>query len=173
MSVQVQARDRRHLVEWTTDLRLLDAAVFEWLVGEVFRRDGWRIEETGRQDGPDGNVDLRITKAGSTSIVQCKRWASYLIGVDAIRVFAGTLMREGLSGSSGIFVTLSDFTEQARAEARRIGLTLIDKYDLYARFETVRGAEPCPTCGAPMLLDRSTRGWWFRCVAEAAQVSGI
>ncbi len=58
-TARVQARDRRHLVEWTTDIRLLDAAEFEWLVGEVFRRDGWKVEETGRQDGPDGNVDLR------------------------------------------------------------------------------------------------------------------
>lgn len=166
LAVRIQARDRRHLVEWTTDLRLLDAAEFEWLVGEVFRRDGWKVEETGRQDGPDGNVDLRLTKDGKTSIVQCKRWVSYLIGVDPVRAFAGTLMREGLPGSSGIFVTLSDFTEQARTEAKGIGLTLLDKHDLYARVEQVRRAEACPTCGEPMLLDRSPRGWWFRCVAQ-------
>lgn len=166
LGVRVQARDRRHLVEWTTDLRLLDAAEFEWLVGEAFRRDGWKVEETGRQDGPDGNVDLRLTRGGRPVIVQCKRWVSYLIGVDAIRAFAGTLMREGLSGSSGIFVTLSDFTPQARQEAQGIGLTLLDKHDLYERVEKVRRAEPCPTCGSSMLLDRSPRGWWFRCVAK-------
>jgi hypothetical protein len=163
--VRVQARERRHLVEWTTDLRLLDAAEFEWLVGEVFHRDGWTVEETGRQDGPDGNVDLRLTKGAKTVIVQCKRWVSYLIGVEAIRAFAGTLMREGLPGTSGIFVTLSDYTEQARAEAKGIGLTLLDKHDLYARVEKVRRSEPCPTCGSSMLLDKSSRGWWFRCLA--------
>jgi integrase len=32
-----------------------------------------------------------------------------------------------------------------------------------------RGAEPCPTCGAPMVLDRSSRGWWLRCVAQGCQ----
>lgn len=164
--VRVQARDRRHLVEWTTDLRLLDAAEFEWLVGEMFRREGWRVEETGRQDGPDGNVDLRLSKAGKAVIVQCKRWVSWLVGIDAIRAFAGTLMREGMPGTSGIFVTLSDFTEQAREEAKRIGLTLIDRHDLFARVENVRRSEPCPTCGSAMLLDRSPRGWWFRCVAD-------
>jgi restriction endonuclease Mrr len=74
--VQVLAQRRRHLVEWTTDLRLLDAAEFEWLVGEVFRREGWAVEETGSQDGPDGNIDLRLTKAGARFIVQCKRWTS-------------------------------------------------------------------------------------------------
>lgn len=164
--VQIEAQNRRHLVEWTTDLRRLDAAEFEWLVGEVFRREGWRVEETGRQDGPDGNIDLRLTRDGETRIAQCKRWTSWLVGVEDVRAFGGTLLREGLSGSAGVFVTLSGFTPQAREEAKRTGLALIDNVDLYARVEKVRRAEPCPKCQAPMVLDRSPRGWWFRCVAS-------
>jgi HJR/Mrr/RecB family endonuclease len=164
-AVQVEARDRRHLVEWTTDLRLLDAAEFEWLVGELFRREGWQVEETGRQDAPDGNIDLRLTRAGEHRIVQCKRWTARLVGVDDVRAFAGTLLREALPGSAGIFVTLSDFTEQARSEARTAGVTLIDNRDLYAHVEKARRTEACPTCEAAMVLDRSARGWWFRCVA--------
>jgi hypothetical protein len=39
LSVQVEAAKRRHLVEWTTDLRL-SSDEFEWLVGETFRREG-------------------------------------------------------------------------------------------------------------------------------------
>lgn len=166
LGVQVQAQSRRHLVEWTTDLRLLDAAEFEWLVGELFRREGWRVEETGRHDGPDGNIDLRLSKGGQRCLVQCKRWTSWLVGVDDVRAFAGTLLREGLTGSDGIFVTLSDFTHQARDEAKKTSMTLIDNRDLYSRVERVRRAEPCPKCQAPMALDRSTRGWWFRCVTQ-------
>ena len=164
-AVRVQAHDRRNLVQWTTDLRLLDAAEFEWLVGELLRREGWKVEETGRHGAPDGNVDLRVTKEGQRRVVQCKRWTSWLVGVDDVRAFAGTLLREGLAGSDGIFVTLSDFTEQARDEAKRTGLTLIDNRDLYARVERARRSEPCPKCQAPMVLDRSQHGWWFRCVA--------
>jgi hypothetical protein len=164
--LEIKTANRRHLVEWTTDLRLLDSAEFEWLVGEVFRRDGWKVEETGRRDGPDGNIDLRLSKGNRHTLVQCKRWVSWVVGVDEVRAFAGTLMREGLPGTSGIFVTLSDFSEQAREEAKRVGLTLIDNRDLYARVEQVRRSESCPTCGSPMLLDRSARGWWFRCVTE-------
>jgi ssDNA-binding Zn-finger/Zn-ribbon topoisomerase 1 len=74
-------------------------------------------------------------------------------------------MREGLPGSAGIFVTLSDFTEQARLEAETIGITLIDKPDLHARIEKARRIDPCPVCAAPMVFDRSARGWWLRCVA--------
>jgi len=90
----------KNLLEWTTDLRLLDAKEFEWLVGEVFRRDGWTVDETGSQDGPDGNVDLRLTRDGVHRIVQCKRWTSWNVGVDTVRAFAGTIMREGLPGSA-------------------------------------------------------------------------
>lgn len=163
---RVQARDRRHLVEWTTDLRLLDSSEFEWFVGEVFRRDGWVVEETGRPDGPDGNVDLSLRKGGVRRLVQCKRWTSWLVSVDDIRAFAGTLARERMPPTDGIFVTLSGFTEQARQEAQTLGLTLLDNRDLYARAEHVRRTEPCPACGSPMVLDRSSRGWWFRCVAH-------
>lgn len=165
LSLRVQARHRRNLVEWTTDLRLLDSREFEWLAGEVFRREGWTVEETGRVDGPDGNVDLRLTRGDTRLLVQCKRWTSWPVGVDEVRAFAGTLMREGLPGRSGVFITLSGFTEQAQAEASRIGMTLVDNRDLYDRVEAVRQREPCLVCGAGMLLDRSPRGWWFRCVA--------
>lgn len=165
-SLEIQAANRRHLVEWTSDLRLLDSAEFEWLVGEVFRREGWKVEETGRRDGPDGNVDLRLTKEGKRVLVQYKRWTSWVVGVDDIRAFAGTLMREGLPGANGMFVTLSEFGGQAREEAERIGLALVDNRDLYERVEQARRSEACSTCGSPMLLDRSARGWWFRCVAE-------
>jgi hypothetical protein len=87
------------------------------------------------------------------------------VGVDDIRAFAGTLLRENATGHSGIFVTLSDFTEAAREEAKRTGLTLIGRREVYAHIERVRRAEPCPNCQAPMLLDRSHHGWWFRCTS--------
>lgn len=166
LGVQVQAQHRRHLVEWTTDLRLLDAAEFEWLVGEVFRREGWLVEETGRHDGPDGNIDLRLTRDGARAIVQCKRWVSWRVSVDDVRAFGGTLLEAGLPGTAGIFVTLSDFTAQAREHATKTGLTLVDNRDLYARVERVRRKEACPKCHAAMVLDRSPRGWWFRCIVQ-------
>jgi hypothetical protein len=165
LGFRLQERDRRHLVEWTTDLRLLNAEEFEWFVGEIFRREGWHVEEVGRQDAPDGNIDLRLVKGREQRLIQCKRWTSRLVGVDEIRIFAGTLARERMSGTAGILVTLAGFTEQARQEAHVTGLTLLHSRDLYSRVERVRQTEPCPNCQEPMVLDRSSRGWWFRCVA--------
>ncbi len=167
--VQIEARDRRHLVEWTTNLRLLNAEEFEWLVGELFRREGWNVAETGRREGADGNIDLLLTRAGLRRIAQCKRWNSWRVGVEEVRGFAGTLMREGLPGSAGVFVTLSTFGEQARAEAQALGLTIVDGRDLYSRVEKARRTEPCPTCRTPMRLDRSSRGWWLHCVAAGCR----
>ena len=161
--VRIEAKDRRNLLEWTTDLRHLTAQEFEWLVGELFRREGWQVRETGSQDGPDGNVDLELWRGATRRLVQCKRWTSAHIGVDQIRTFAGTLHRERLR--DGVFVTFSRFTEQAISEAKPAGIELIDGAELYRRVERVRRPEPCPTCAESMILDRSQRGWWFRCVA--------
>ncbi|HEY5022363.1 MAG TPA: restriction endonuclease [Gemmatimonadaceae bacterium] len=166
LAAQVEAAKRRHLVEWTTDLRLLTAEEFEWLAGETFRREGWSVEETGRQDAPDGNIDLKLTRAGRRMIVQCKRWTSQAVGVDEVRELAGTLLREGLRGSSGILVTLSDYTPSARAEARTIGIELVNGRGLFSRIEKVRHPVRCEICHQPMLLSRSARGWWFRCVTS-------
>ena len=163
--VQIQAGHRRHLLEWTTSLRLLDASEFEWLVGELFRRQGWIVKETGGVGEPDGNIDLELVRGAERRIVQCKRWSSRPVGVDDIRGFAGTLMRERLDGRAGIFVTLSTFTDQAREEASKTGIEVIDNQGLMSRIERLRRTEPCPKCTAPMSLDRSTRGWWFRCRA--------
>lgn len=164
--VQMEGAVRRHLVEWTTELRHLDAREFEWLVGEVFRREGWRVTETGSQDGPDGNVDLDMVREGQRKIVQCKRWSAQLVGVDEVRKLGGTLLREGLPGKAGVLVTLAGFTEQALAEGEKSGMTLVDGRQLYAKVERVRRPEPCPVCDRPMVLGRSERGWWFRCVAS-------
>jgi hypothetical protein len=163
--MQIEAKDRRHLLEWTTDLRHLTAEEFEWFVGEVFRREGWAVRETGSQDRADGNIDLENKKGNDRRIVQCKRWTSKPVGIDEIRAFAGTLLRENLLGNHGVFVTFSRFNVHAEAEAKRTGIDLVDRSDLYRRSERVRRAEPCPICGRPMLLDRSPHGWWFRCVA--------
>lgn len=164
--VQIQARDRRHLLEWTSDLRLLDGEEFEWLVGEVFRREGWTVRERGRQDAPDGNVDLELIRPGERRLVQCKRWQAWRVGVDEIRRFVGTLTREGLPPSAGVFVTLSRFTGQAEEEAKKAGLDLVDNAELHARVEKVRRPESCPLCASPMVLDHSIHGWWFRCVSK-------
>jgi restriction system protein len=67
---------RRKLLDTQTGLesvRAMGWREFEMLVGEAFRRRGYRVEECGG-DGPDGGIDLTLYREGRTSIVQCKRW---------------------------------------------------------------------------------------------------
>src|SRR2546421_4881520 len=168
-SAQVLAASRRHLVDWTTNLRLLNAEEFEWLVGEGYRREGWDVRETGHQDSPDGNVDLQMKRDGVQTIVQCKRWESWPVSVDQIRIFGGTLRGKDLPRGAGIFVTLSDFNQFARAEADKMGITLVDGPELYRKVEKVRRPTLCDICRAPMLLGRSQHGWWFRCLTPGCK----
>ncbi|MFI5035946.1 MAG: restriction endonuclease [Acidimicrobiales bacterium] len=169
LGVELTASERRRLLEWTSNLRLLDSTEFEWLVGELFRREGWKVQETGQSDRPDGNIDLVLVRDGQRAIVQCKRWQSWVVGVDEIRNFAGTLLREKLPAQSGIFVTLSKFGQQARLEAKQVGIELLDSNDLLTRIEKVRRAEPCPICGSSMVLDHSVHGWWMRCISPGCK----
>ena len=129
------------------------------------RREGYQVTETGSQNHGDGNIDLVLTKHGHRSIVQCKRWQAWNVGVDEVREFAGTLFREHLGPEAGMFVTLSNFTVQARDEAAETGIVLVDGEQLEARWSKVRRTEPCPTCSSPMLVDKSLHGWWLRCVS--------
>jgi hypothetical protein len=170
-----EARLRRQLLEQTTNLRLLSAAEFELLVGELLRREGWDVEETGRQGEADGNVDLRIRRGDRQMLVQCKRWQSWQFGVDEVRKLAGTLLREGLPGGRGMLVTTSTFTAAATAEAKQTGIELVGGGDLLRRLqaagatELVAGADEikdayaCPNCASPMILAHSPYGWWIRC----------
>ena len=80
------------------------------------------------------------------------------MGVDEVRELGGTLLGEGLPGDAEVLVTLSGFTAQARAEADRLGMTLLDGRQLYSRMEKVRRPEPCPVCFQPMVLDHSSFG---------------
>src|SRR5262249_22198859 len=125
-AAQVEAAKRRHLIEWTTEFRHLDAEEFEWLVGELFRRGGWSGPEAGGHGKADGNIDLRLDRHGERRLVQCKRWTAWEVNVDQIRSFAGTLLREGLPGRAGIFVTTSEFNNAAAREADKAGIERID-----------------------------------------------
>ncbi len=166
LGVLAEAGHRRHLLEWTSDLRNLNPDEFEWLVGEMFRREGWTVRETGGHGIPDGNIDLELSRDNQRRLVQCKRWSAKPVDVRDIRGFAGTLLRERLPGHAGVFVTLSTFTPHARAEARQLGLAVLDGRELFARIEDVRRGEPCPRCQQPMKLGQSSYGWWFRCTAH-------
>lgn len=180
----IERRLRHQRLELTTDVRKLSAREFEELAGELFRIEGWDVDETGRHGGPDGNIDLVLSRGSQRRLVQCKRWTARDIGVELIRELGGTLLREGHPGDDGIFVTCARYTPAAIREAGHLGIELIDGPALLKRLETagavglVTAAEQtstpwaCPECATPMVLDRSAHGWWLRCPSYNAGCRG-
>ena len=139
---------------------------FEILVGEYFRRQGYRVTDNGG-GGADGGVDVVLRNRSGHYLVQCKHWRALRVGVQPVRELYGVMAAHGVTG--GFVVTSGDFTEEAVRFADGIALTLINGKtllrDLRAQADSGPGSAPghhsvpgCPVCGAPMVRRRARNG---------------
>jgi restriction system protein len=87
---------------------------FELLVGECFRRLGYRVTETG-QGGADGGVDLLLRRDTKKILVQCKRWRSSSVGAPVVREMFGLMVHH--SADRVKIVCCGKFTREATAFA--------------------------------------------------------
>ena len=151
-------------------LRSMSWQDFELLVGELFRRRGYTVLETGG-GGADGGVDLKLRKDKELFLVQCKQWRAYKVSVSVVRELLGAMVAEGAAG--GFVVTSGTFTAEARDFAKGRNVELIDGAGLSAMIGKVRrspvtaqpsagtaeSSEPlCPVCGRPMVRRVARRG---------------
>ncbi|MGO9022499.1 MAG: restriction endonuclease [Syntrophobacteraceae bacterium] len=153
-------------------IRSISWREFEELVGEAYRRKGYRVTETGG-GGPDGGVDLILRKNGEHILVQCKNWRMDKIGVKVVRELYGVVGAEGASG--GVVICSGEFTQEARDFARGKPIELIEGTALARMVEEVKkkpssvnvnpiisGAQPldniCPLCGGKMVLRTARKG---------------
>ncbi len=109
---------------------------FEVLVGEAYRRQGYRVEENSG-GGADGGVDLILRRNSETVLVQCKRWKQARVGAPTVRELRGAVARDG--ATRGIFVTSGAFTKEARAEALGQPIELMDGAALLVLIQKVQG----------------------------------
>lgn len=143
---------------------------FEMLVGEAFRRGGYSIEESGG-GGADGGIDLVLHKNGEKSLVQCKQWRAYKVGVQVIRELYGVMAAEG--AAHGFVVTSGVFTQEARAFADGRNIDLIDGAELATIIRAIQHPESlaklpvaqtpnvsqaCPKCGGAMVKRTAKQG---------------
>lgn len=105
---------------------------FELLVGEAFRLQGFRVSETGG-GGPDGGVDLKLTKGTEKFLVQCKQWKAFKVGVDVVRELYGVMAARGATG--GFVVTSGRFTAEAKAFAEGRNVQLVDGPRLFSMID--------------------------------------
>ena len=96
---------------------------FEMLVGEAFRLQGYRVTELGGS-GPDGGIDLVLSKGAEKFLVQCKQWKAFKVGVTVVRELYGVMAAKGAAG--GFVVTSGRFTDDATAFASGRNIELID-----------------------------------------------
>ena len=164
-------------------LRSLSWQEFEQLVGEAYRRQGYAVTESGG-GGADGGVDLVLTRDDERTLVQCKQWRTWKVGVKIVRELYGVMAAEGVAG--GIAVTCGQFTGEAKVFARDKPLVLVDGpalWELVAAVKTGPAAWPpqtaapapatanqstrlggpasapeCPQCGSPMVLRVARKG---------------
>lgn len=103
-------------------IRQLDWREFEQLLTEVFHRQGYVSEHIGDPAG-DGGVDIRLTRDGKTTLVQCKHWKAWKVDVKVVRELLGVMSSE--RADYGVVVTSGQFTGEAEDFARKNGIHLI------------------------------------------------
>jgi len=141
------------------------------------------VDEVGG-GGADGGVDLRLLRDGQTSIVQCKRWKTYKVGVKPVRELFGVMTAE--KAGRAVFITSGIYTDEALRFAEGKPIELLDGAQLaemLRRFQsslkqglapspnapsmpvqsapqsTSTPARPkCPRCGNDMVLRRAKTG---------------
>ena len=185
-------KQRRELIAGVSQAESSDALdgmnwrEFEILVGESYRQQGYQVAELGGE-GPDGGVDLVLTKGKEKFFVQCKQWKAYKVGVTTVRELYGVMAAKGATG--GFVVTSGRFTADAMEFAQGRNIELIDGPRLFAMIQrarrtgtssspsiaadspaqaqrpeatavaTAQAASPgCPRCGASMQLRTARQG---------------
>ena len=156
-----------------SQIRDLSWRDFETLVADAYRLDGYDVDQYGRR-GPDGGVDLRLRRAGETTLVQCKHWKARLVGAPAVRELLGVVTQQ--QASAGIVITSGSFSEEARRFAAAGPIQLVDGLLLGRLLK--RGATAptgpalpplpspppaCPRCGAATVPRQSRYGPFYGC----------
>lgn len=130
LSIAFRRYRKRQWFKRQADMRALRAMswqAFESWTGELFRDEGYRVTER-KKEGRDGGTDLTLSKAGRKFIVQCKHYRSGSVGVQVIREMAGVALRE--KAEAAIVVTIGRFTYEAKKDAARLPVRLIDGNEL-------------------------------------------
>lgn len=110
---------------------------FELLVGEAYRQKGFTVIETG-QGGKDGGVDLVLTLPGNKTLVQCKQWKTYKVGVKIVRELFGVMTAE--QATAGVVVTSGKFTKDAIAFADGKNIDLVDGAKLFRMIKLAKSS---------------------------------
>jgi restriction system protein len=153
-------------------LREIPSKRFEDLLGEAFRRQGYKVQET-LGGGADGGVDLVLTRDGNVTLVQCKRWRNRPVPVQTVRELYGVLHDRGAAAAK--LVATTNFTSDAIAFAQGKPIELIGEAELLRLIRSVQtsgkieatppplpfglaDSPSCPVCNSVMVMRTARRG---------------
>lgn len=172
----LKRKRRRKLLDMQSSIesiRSLSWQEFELLVAEAFRRKGFKVTENGG-GGADGGIDLILQKDGKKSIVQCKRWKTFSIGVPLIRELYGVMTAE--EANDCVFVSSGNYTTEARLFAEEKPIWLIDGSELLKLVSSTQikpsinqpnlnnpflSVPVCPVCNSTMVKRVAKKGTYI------------
>jgi restriction system protein len=144
---------KRKLLDSQEDLgsiRSLSWRELEELVGEAYRRQGYTVKENSGA-GPDGGVDLVLSKDDSTYLVQCKQWRSVKVGVKVVREMYGLLTARHATGA--IIITSGMFTQEAKDFASGKPIDLVEGGQLAELVGSVQESAALTPPDPPLIKD--------------------
>ena len=166
------ARRKRRMLDEQSDIdsiKQLSWYEFEQLLGEYYRRNGYRVLENTAA-GPDGGIDLLLKKDEETTIVQCKQYRHKPVGVKVVREMFGLKVAHG--ATHVVIVTACTFTRDAKKFAQANDVQLVDSKALLSMIQSVQSnpvvvksevtadieANMCPRCGSELVERVARRG---------------
>lgn len=130
---KIQKMERASKIKTATQMGFMSPTDFEHYVATLYEGLGYKVTVT-KQSG-DAGIDLIMKNPDGTVAVQVKRFNGHNVGRPDIQKLIGA----GRSYDKMIFVTSSDFTSEARAEALDAGVLLVDGKSLETMAEKVFG----------------------------------
>jgi len=159
---------------WTAELlKHLEWRRFEETCAAYFEALGFATRVTPSRSG--GGMDIGLCAAGTDTvdtIVHCKAWDAYRIGVKPLRELRAAMSAAG--AREGIFVTSGLFTREAAAYAGKESIRLIDGAGFFSKLAELPAqaahdllkfategdflTPTCPSCAIKMVSRKSIQG---------------
>lgn len=115
---QLHAPSVTNVAEALGKLRAMSWENFSAVIGEAFRRDGYRVTEIA-----NGVVDIELRRNNRVSVVNCKRWKVAQTGIGPLRELYEA--KRACDAQECIYVAAGDFTANARAFATEKNIKLL------------------------------------------------
>ena len=111
----------RPTTRWDDPLSRMDPLKFEGLMAAYYRRQGYRVVESGTggtKGRYDGGIDLKLYRDDEYIVVQCKRYTKSVAAHNDLHELLGVMHSEG--AARAIFINSGEYTPYASRKLQGI-----------------------------------------------------